>query len=132
MNRLYLALVGVSKDDILAVLREHPEIIIEALERRPDLLLSLILRVAPWDRVATKEDIKLVIDVMEKRFEDMRHYFDKTIETMNRRFEDVNRRFEELERYVDRRVASVERLIYAFNIPILILLISLAIKAFLA
>ena len=145
--------VGVSREDVLAVLREHPEVIVEALERRPDLLLSLLARVLPLDRVATRDDVRLVVEVLERRFEEINRRFEdvnRRFEDMNRRFEDVNRRFEDMRyyfdrlleamerrfeglvRFVDRRVAAAEKLVYAFNIPILALLVSLAIKLFLA
>ena len=41
---------------------------------------------------ATKDDIKMLIQQMDKRFEDV----DKRFEDVNRRFEDVNRRFEDM------------------------------------
>lgn len=162
--------MGVSKDDILAVLREHPEVIVEALERRTDLLLALLARLVPWDRLATKEDIRLIIEFIEKRFGDVNKRFEdinKRFEDMNKRFEDINRRFEDINRrfedinrrfedvnkrfedinrrfedinkrfedfryYVDRRFAIVERLVLSFNVPIIIMLIMLVFRVFLA
>jgi len=50
-----------------------------------ELVRRELERVLPLREVATKEDIKLIVETMNKRFEDV-----------NKRFEDVNRRFEEL------------------------------------
>ncbi|MEM2998492.1 MAG: hypothetical protein QW542_06065 [Thermoproteota archaeon] len=108
-----------SVEEILKVIRSHPEAIAEALEKRPELLTGLMLRLAPWDRFATKEDVKTLLEFMEKRFEDV-----------NRRFEDVNRRFEDLTRYVDKRVGLVEKLLIGFNVPILIVVITMLIRLF--
>ncbi|MHA1262885.1 MAG: hypothetical protein ACTSSA_12475 [Candidatus Freyarchaeota archaeon] len=53
--------------------------------------------------VATKEDIKLLVELINKRFEDMNkrfeeliHFTDKRFEDMNNRFEDMNNRFEDM------------------------------------
>jgi hypothetical protein len=115
-----------SKEEVLSIIKEYPEAIIEALERKPELLTSLILKLAPWDRFATKEDIRMILEFMEKRFDDI-----------NKRFEDVNKRFEDMKYYVDRRfdevnrrLAAVERIMIAFNIPILIAILTMLIKAF--
>jgi hypothetical protein len=95
-----------SAEEVLDIIRGHPEAIAEALEKKPELLTSLILRLAPWDRFATKEDIRMLLDFMEKRFsaidkrfEDVNKRFeavDRRFEDMNRRFEDMNRRFEDM------------------------------------
>ncbi|MEM2902149.1 MAG: hypothetical protein QXO32_05405 [Candidatus Bathyarchaeia archaeon] len=115
-----------SVEEILKVIRSHPEAIAEALEKRPELLTGLMLRLAPWDRFATKEDVKTLLEFMEKRFEDVNRRF----EDVNRRFEDVNRRFEDLTRYVDKRVGLVEKLLIGFNVPILIVVITMLIRLF--
>ena len=99
-----------SVDEILAVIRSHPEVVAEALERRPELLTSLILKLAPWDRFATKEDIKMLLDFIGKRFET------------------IDKRFEDLMRYVDKRVGLVEKLLIGFNVPILIAVITMLMK----
>ena len=100
-----------SEDEVLAVIRRHPEAIVEALEGRPEFLAGLILKLAPWDRFATKDDIKMLIDLFnrrfeeltrysEKRFEELKAYSDKRFEELTRsidkRFEDINKRFEEV------------------------------------
>jgi hypothetical protein len=103
--------VRLSEDEVLAVIRRHPEAIVEALEGRPEFLAGLILKLAPWDRFATKDDIKMLIDLFnrrfeeltrysEKRFEELKAYSDKRFEELTRsidkRFEDMNKRFEEV------------------------------------
>ena len=102
-----------SAEEVLDIIRGHPEAIAEALEKKPELLTSLILRLAPWDRFATKEDIRMLLDFMEKRFsaidkrfEDVNKRFeavDRRFEDINRRFEDMNGRFEDLMSYSDKR-----------------------------
>ena len=155
-----------SEDEILAVIKRYPEAIIEALEKKPEVLISFILKLAPWDRFATKEDIKMLIELFNKRFEELKSYSDKRFEDINKRFEaidkrfedlisysdkrfeelksysdkrfeDVNKRFEDLKYYVDRRfdevnrrLTSVERIMLAFNIPILIAILTMLIKTF--
>jgi hypothetical protein len=104
-----------SEDEILAVIRRHPEAIAEALESKPELLTSLMVRLAPWDRFATKEDIKMLIDLINKRFEAIDKRFeaiDKRFEDLisysDKRFEDVNKRFEELRAYSDKRFEELK------------------------
>ena len=137
-----------SEDEILAVIRRHPEAIAEALESKPELLTSLMVRLAPWDRFATKEDIKMLIDLInkrfeaidkrfedlisysDKRFEELKSYSDKRFEDINNRFEDMNRRFEDLTHYIDKRVGLIEKLLIGFNLPILIAIITMLIRLF--
>jgi hypothetical protein len=151
-----------SKEEVLSIIKEYPEAIIEALERKPELLTSLILKLAPWDRFATKEDIRMILEFMEKRFDDinkrfeaidkrfedlisysdkrfeeLKSYSDKRFESIDKRFEDVNKRFEDMKYYVDRRfdevnrrLTAIERIMIAFNIPILIAILTMLIKAF--
>ncbi|MBS7645403.1 hypothetical protein KEJ44_05105 [Candidatus Bathyarchaeota archaeon] len=120
--------MNISEEEILAIIRRHPEAIAEALEKKPNALTSLILRLAPWDRFATKEDIKMLLDFMDKRFEAI----DKRFEDMNKRFEDLrsysDKRFEDLTHYIDKRVGLVEKLLIGFNVPILIAVITILIR----
>ncbi|NPA33683.1 MAG: hypothetical protein GXO48_01985 [Chlorobi bacterium] len=62
--------------------------------------------------VATKQDLKLLIELMEKRFA----LIDKRFEDINKRFEDINKRFEaidkrfeELLHYVDKRFEDMNK-----------------------
>jgi hypothetical protein len=57
------------------------------------------------EKLATKEDIKMVLEMMEKRFEAV----DKRFEAVDRRFESVDKRFEDLYRYMDKRFESIDK-----------------------
>jgi len=67
-----------------------------------------ISRILPLT-VVTKEDLRLAIEAMHKRFEDLQKYMDKRFEAVDRRFEDMNRRFEDLLNYMDKRFDAVDR-----------------------
>ncbi len=68
------------------------------------------------ERMATKDDIKLLMQMMDtrfeaverrfeavdKRFEDMYRYMDKRFEVVDKRFEAVDRRFEEMNKRLSR------------------------------
>lgn len=61
--------------------------------------------------VATKHDLKMLIQFLEKRFEAIDRRFeanDKRFEDINRRFEDVNKRFEDL----NKRITTLQWLIF--------------------
>ena len=108
-----------SIEEILKIIENHPEAIIKSIEKKPELLASLILKIFPFNRIATKEDIKMILDFMEKRFEDI-----------NKRFEEMNKRFEDIRYYIDKRVGLIERIMIGFNIPILLSIITILIKLF--
>ena len=88
------------------------------------LLTSSNIFAAP----ATKDDIKMLIQQMDKRFEDMHKYTDKRFEDMhkytdkrfedmNKRFEDMNKRFEDMQKYMDKRFEFLTNiLIFGFGI----------------
>ncbi len=83
-------------EDVLNKFNEYErrlERLEEAMAHRDEVMPS-------WAKeLATKEDLKLFIDMVNKRFEDMNKRFeavDKRFEDMNKRFEDINKRFEEL------------------------------------
>jgi len=131
-------------EQIEKVLSEHPEIVVKALEAKPELIYSLLAKLTPWDKLATKEDLKLLVDLIDRRFEDINRRFEdvnRRFEDVNKRFEDMNKRFEILESnwnkrfedlryYIDRRVSFLEKLIVGLNVPILIGLITALIKLF--
>ncbi len=100
------------EEEVLSIIKRHPEVIIEALERKPELLINFMIKLAPWDKFATKEDVKMIIELI------------------NKRFEDVNKRFEDLKYYVDKRVSLIEKLLIAFNIPILTVVLTILVKLF--
>ncbi|MEM2989065.1 MAG: hypothetical protein QXU06_04045, partial [Candidatus Bathyarchaeia archaeon] len=114
------------EEEVVAIIRRRPDAILDALGSRPELLAGLMLKLAPWDRFATKEDVRMILEAVDKRFEDMNKRFeamDKRFEDLmaysDRRFEAIDKRFEDLRYYVDYRIALVERLLVGFNIPIL-------------
>jgi len=78
-----------------------------------------ILRILPLT-VVTKEDLRLAVEAMNKRFEDLQKYVDKRFEDLlnymdrrfeavDKRFEAVDRRFEDLLKYMDKRFEAVDR-----------------------
>ncbi len=56
------------------------------------MLYAVLAKLTPWDKLAAKEDLRMLIELIDKRFEDVNRRF----EDMNRRFEDINRRFEDV------------------------------------
>ena len=77
------------------------------------LLTSSNIFAAP----ATKDDIKMLIQQTDKRFEDMHKYTDKRFEDMNKRFEDMNKRFEDMQKYMNKRFEFLTNiLIFGFGI----------------
>jgi hypothetical protein len=136
-----------SIEEILKIIENHPEAIIKSIEKKPELLASLILKIFPFNRIATKEDIKMILDFMEKRFNDINRRFEdvnkrfenidnrfgdvnRRFEDINKRFEDMNKRFEDIRYYIDKRVGLIERIMIGFNIPILLSIITILIKLF--
>jgi hypothetical protein len=45
-------------EEIKRTLLEHPEILVEVLTARPQIIYEALARVAPWEKLATKEDLK--------------------------------------------------------------------------
>ena len=115
----------VIKEALLTYLKDHPEVLTEVLNSYP---LTCHL--------ATKEDLKMIISLIEKRFEDINKRFEdmnrrfedinKRFEDMNKRFEDMNRRFEDM----NQKFSLLVKLFLSFNIPLLFLVTSLVIKIF--
>jgi len=95
----------------------------EAIDRRfEDLMAYTDRRFEAMEK--RFEAIDRRFEAIDKRFEDLMAYTD-------RRFEDMNKRFEDLRYYVDKRIGIVERLLVGFNIPILLAVLAVALKAFL-
>jgi len=93
------------REEIKNILKENPEIIAEVLKLRPDILYDAIIKLTPWEKLVIREDLKLLIELINKRFEDMRYYLDK-------------------------RIGFLEKLIIGFNIPILVGIIIALIRLF--
>ncbi|MEM2989012.1 MAG: hypothetical protein QXU06_03760 [Candidatus Bathyarchaeia archaeon] len=102
-----------SEGKVPAIIKGHPGAIIEAWERKPDLLAGLMLRLAPWGRFAAKEGIRALLGFLEERFEDM------------------NKRFEDLGHYADKRVGLAEGILGGFNAPMPAAVLAMLQKAFL-
>jgi hypothetical protein len=128
------------REEIRNILKENPEIIAEVLKLRPDILYDAIIKLTPWEKLVTKEDLKLLIELINKRFEDVIRRFEdmnnrfmdmyKRFETIDKRFEDINKRFDDIRYYLDKRIGFLEKLIIGFNIPILVGMIIALIKLF--
>jgi len=83
----------------------------ETLKDEPGILKEILLSY-PIE-VATKDDIKLLIEMMDKRFEALQREMDKRFEAlqreMNARFEAVDKRFEALQREMNARFEGVDK-----------------------
>ena len=79
------------------------------------LILSTLLFSA--SEVATKDDIKTLIQYMDKKFEAMQHNMDKRFESnqhnMDKRFESMDKRFESMQHNMDTRFKEISNNIYA-------------------
>ncbi|RLG82306.1 MAG: hypothetical protein DRO09_00655 [Thermoprotei archaeon] len=115
-------------DEVAKILRDHPEIIASALESRPDIIYSVLAKITPWNKLTTKDDLKMVVELIDRRFEDVNRKFEDLKTSTERKFEEVNRRFEDLRYYVDKRVGLLEKLIIGLNVPILIGIAALLLK----
>lgn len=127
---------------------ELEKLIEEIFEKRPDIILKALKNFLPAD-IATQSDLKLVVETTNKRFEDILRYSERQFEAINRRFEDMNkrfdetlryserqfeamdRRFEELMHYADKKFDLLAKIIFSFNIPVLVGIIAILIKTFL-
>jgi len=78
-----------------------------------------------------KEEIKLMIEATNKRFDDMnkrlKDEIKLVIEVTNKRFEDMNKRFEDM----NKRFDFLTKLIVGFNVPILLCLFGLLLRVLL-
>ena len=93
-------------------------------------------KLLPLKDVATKQDIKLLVDLVDRRFEDVNKrfeellgYVDKRFEAVDRRFEDVNKRFEDMNKRFDElyRISRLSFVILSILISIFTLIVSILI-----
>lgn len=64
------------------------------------------------DNLATKEDIKTLMQILDSRFEAVYQRFesiDRRFESIDRRFESIDQRFEDMYRYMDKRFEEINR-----------------------
>jgi len=60
-------------DEIRRVLMERPEILVEVLTAKPEIVYEALARLMPWQNLATKEDLRrLEEDGHEGRLEEVR------------------------------------------------------------
>ncbi len=98
--------------------KDIEKVVEEILERRPDLILKALRNFIPGD-VATKDDLKMMMELIEKRFE-----------AVDKRFDAMDKRFDDLIHYTDRKYDILVKTIFSFNIPILIGIIAILVKTF--
>jgi hypothetical protein len=90
-------------------LENHPEILENLLYKNNFVFQKVVERLS-YHNIATKDDIKMLL------------------EFMNKRFEDVNKRFEELREDMNKRFDFLLKVIIGFNVPILLCLFSILLK----
>ena len=64
------------------------------------------------DNLATKEDIKTLMQILDSRFEAVYQRFESTdrrFESIDQRFESIDQRFEDMYRYMDKRFEEINR-----------------------
>jgi hypothetical protein len=96
-------------------LEQLREAIPELVRRHPEIAAEIQLRLR--DAFASKDDIRLLIETMDRRFEalqtEMNRRFEALQTEMNRRFEalrtEMDRRFEVLQTEMDRRFEALDR-----------------------
>jgi prefoldin subunit 5 len=69
------------------------------------LLFTFLSLFAKGSDVATKDDIKMLIHTMDKRFEQV----DKRFEQVDKRFEQIDKRLELMQREMNRRFEQVDK-----------------------
>ncbi|RFA96092.1 PD-(D/E)XK nuclease family protein [Pyrobaculum aerophilum] len=47
-------------EEVKRVLLEHPEILVEVLTARPQIIYEALSKITPWERLATREDVEAV------------------------------------------------------------------------
>ncbi|GEM_PF-6093680 len=133
---------------------KHPEILERLLNKNNHIFQKVVEKLS-YTNIATKDDIKMLheelklivelinkrFEAVDKRFEDINKRFeavdkrfeavDKRFEDINKRFEAVDKRFEELREDMNTRFNFLTKLIFAFNVPILVTLIGILFKLFL-
>jgi hypothetical protein len=90
------------------------EAIPELVRRHPEIAAEIQIRLR--DAFASKDDIRVLVEAMDRRFEAMERRFeamDRRFEAlqaeMERRFEAMDRRFEALQAAMERRFEAMER-----------------------
>jgi len=87
------------KEDFLKLL---PKLILEDNEVKGAIITTLS------GVVATKDDIKQLIEHSNKRFEALQEQMDKRFEQMDKRFEQMDKRFEAIQEQMDKRFEAIQ------------------------
>ena len=119
--------IGKKLDETVKKFIAHREVYPEELS-----LIERIIRVEE-ELKSQRELMKKSFELIEKRFEQIDRRFDqidKRFEQVDKRFEQVDKRIEELRDYTDKRIKLLTQIVISFNIPVLIGIIGLLIKAF--
>ncbi|RKY99119.1 MAG: hypothetical protein DRQ10_06745 [Candidatus Hydrothermota bacterium] len=97
---------------------EEIKVLREELNKKHIELLERIVRVET-ELKNQRELIKAFMESVDKRFE-----------AVDKRFDSMDKRFEELTKYVDKRIGTLEKLMFAFNVPMLLGIMLLLWKVF--
>ncbi len=90
--------IELTKEQVIKIIEEElPKII----ERHPEVKAKLVEVLE--EKMATKEDIKMLIEQIEKNRQESNKRFEQLIKEMNKRFEEINQRFEEMREDTNKR-----------------------------
>ncbi|TFG04512.1 MAG: hypothetical protein EU536_04490 [Promethearchaeota archaeon] len=92
-----------SKIDIEELIRILPKLI-----RENDAVKGAIIT-ALSGVVTTKDDLKMLIEAMDKRFEAMDKRFEVMQEHIDKRFEAMDKRFEVMQEHIDKRFEAMDK-----------------------
>ncbi|ABW02301.1 PD-(D/E)XK nuclease family protein [Caldivirga maquilingensis] len=93
-------------DEVKRVLMEHPEILVEVLVSRPQIIYEALSKIAPWQNLATKDDIRRLeerINALEARMatkDDLRQFATKEDLKQFATKEDLQREVRRLENMI--------------------------------
>jgi hypothetical protein len=97
------------KNRIRQIINEHKISLFESKDENElaNILYDAFIELGQLqqEKLATKEDIRMVIQMMDKRFEAV----DKRFEAVDKRFEAVDKRFEDLYKYMDKRFEDMNK-----------------------
>ncbi len=86
-------------EEIKRVLLENPNILVEVLVSRPEIIYQALAKLTPWQNLATKHDIEELRKYVDDKFEELRKEVQMIKDTMV-----TKRDVEELRRYVDSQI----------------------------
>ena len=103
----------IEKNKIRSIIRSHKISSLQA-KNEEDIInffyeLLAELETAQQEKLATKEDIKNLMQLMEKRFEAIDKRFEEMSQNNNKRFEAIDKRFEDLYHYMDKRFEAFDK-----------------------